>query len=144
MSDKSKLRSQIRAAVKSKINDIAGSSWKKYFAPIPEGIYYCTTNHFGVWEDQEDVLAVVDTTLTNVCDEGLVFTTEALHYKNGYNSPEVFSYDEIEYMRVESDWPGDALLIDTGDDEDRKIDATYYKKKQLMSLLEKICDMVNA
>ena len=36
MSDKSKLRSQIRAAVKSKINDIAGSSWKKYFAPILE------------------------------------------------------------------------------------------------------------
>ena len=31
-------------------------------------------------------------------------------------------------MSVESDWPGDALLIDTGDDEDRKIDATYIPR----------------
>lgn len=40
----------------------------------------------------------------------------------------MFEYDEIEYMSVESDWPGDALLIDTGDDEDRKIVATYIPR----------------
>ena len=140
MSDKSKLRSEIRSAVKSNLDGVVGGAWKKYYAPnIPEEIYNCTLSHFGVWEDIEDVIAVVDTTISNACDEGLVFTTEALHYKYGYNSPQVFEYDDIEYMRVD----GDELFIDTSEAEDQVIGATYYKKKPLMALLEKLGDIVN-
>ena len=141
MSSKDKLRQDITAAIKSRLNAITGGSWDKYYYPnIPEKITRCATFDFMCWEDDDDILAVVDTTLSHVCDEGLVFTTEALHYKNGNDSPESFEYDEIESMRVIPHWYGDDLEIDTG--YDRIIGATYYKKKLLMSLLGEICAVV--
>ena len=141
MSSKDKLRQDITAAIKSRLNAITGGSWDTYYYPnIPEKITRCATFDFMCWEDDDDILAVVDTTLSHVCDEGLVFTTEALHYKNGNDSPEAFEYDEIESMRVIPHWYGDDLEIDTG--YERTIGATYYKKKLLMSLLADICAIV--
>ena len=136
-----KLRSEMLTAIRSRLSKITGGSWQTHYYPdISEDIYMCALTEFGCWEDEEDVLAVVDTTLSHVCDEGLVFTTEALHYKNGYDSPEAFEYDEIESMRVIPHWYGDDLEISTG--YERTIGATYYKKSELKSLLYKLCSIV--
>ena len=142
MSREDRLRQEITSAVKSRLNDITGGSWDKYYYPnIPEKIYRCTITHFGVWEDEDDVLAVVDTTLSRVCDEGLVFTLTGMHYKDGNDMYERFDYDEIESMRVIPHWYGDDLEIDTG--YERIIGSTLYKKKLLKALLSEICGLVN-
>ena len=141
MSREDKLRQEITSAVKRRMNDITGGSWEKYYYPnIPEKIYNCALMHFGVWEDEDDVLAVVDTTLSRVCDEGLVFTLTGLHYKDGNDMDERFDYDEIESMRVIPHWYGDDLEIDTG--YERIIGSTLYKKKLLKALLSEICGIV--
>ena len=141
MSSKDKLRQDITSAIKARLNDITGGSWDKYYYPnIPEKITRCAMFDFMCWEDDEDILAVVDTTLSHVCDEGLVFTTQALHYKNGNDSPESFEYDEIESMRVIPHWYGDDLIIDTG--YESTIGSTLYKKKLLKALLSEICGIV--
>lgn len=141
MPDKTKLRSEITALIRERLDKITGGSWDKYYAPnIPEKILDCTMFDFMRYEDDDDVLAVVDTTLSHVCDEGLVFTTQALHYKNGNDLAEVFEYEEIESMRVIPHWYGDDLEIDTG--YERTIGSTLYKKKELKFLLERICSLV--
>ena len=137
---KENLREKISSEIHSRLNKVI-SGFTKYYAPdIPEDILWHATCDFMCWEDEKDILAVVDTTLSKVCDEGIVFTTEAFHYKNGNNMAESFSYNEIENLRVIPHWYGDDLEIDVG--YESIIGSTLYKKTELKSLLYKICSLV--
>lgn len=136
------LRGKILSVIKSKIDKVTGGSWKVHYAPnISEEIYDCALMEFDCYEPNDDILVIVDTTLSQACDEGMAFTTEALHYKNGHDEAEVFEYAEIENMRVIPHWYGDDLVIDTG--YERVIGSTLYKKTELQSLLYQICAIVN-
>ena len=134
------LSDKILSLLKSNLDNVTGGSWTVYYAPdIPERIYDCAKTHFNCRESEEDILAVVDTTLFGKCDEGLAFSAAAMHYKDGYNKPEEFSYRMIENMRIIPHWYGDELEIDY-----RIIRSTFYKKSALKSLLEQILAAVAA
>ena len=85
-------RGEIEEEIHTKLKDAISGSWKIYYSPnIPRKVLEAAMCHFLCWEDEENIFAVVDTTIFGACDEGLVFTDEGLHYKDGYDEPEFFS-----------------------------------------------------
>ena len=127
---------KVLSLLKANLDDVTGGSCTVYYAPdIPERIYDCAKTHFDCWESAEDILAVVDASFAGACDEGFVFSTAEMHYKDGCSKPEDFSYSMIGNMRV----VGDNLeIIDYG-----IIGSKLYKKPALKSLLEQILAAVH-
>ncbi len=138
------LRDKILSVLRSKLDKVTGGTWKIYYAPVPENVAGKALLEFMCTQDHEDILAVVDTTLSGACDEGLCFTTDELYYKDSYDTPEFIKYDEINNMRVISGWLSDDLEIYTygGSVADFTITSTYYNKTEFKSLLYKICAVI--
>ena len=131
-----KILDKVLSMLKSNLDDVTVGSCTVYYAPdIPERIYDCAKTYFDCWETKEDILAVVDASLDGACYDGLIFSTVAIHYKDGCRKPENFSYSMIENMRV----IGDELEIEHG----ITIASKLYKKPALKSLLEQILAAVN-
>ncbi len=134
-------RSEILKIIRSRIDKVASSWESAYLAPdIPEKILYLATWHLGCWETGDDVLAVIDITLSDACDEGFVFTSYGMHYTAG-NQQEFFNYEDIEGIRVISHWLNDKLGITTKYGESI-IDIVSINKKELMWLLIEISSLV--
>lgn len=147
---KAKLRSDIMELLRSELRGAVKRQWKIFFGSnIPKnGPIYLHS-----YASDEDRLAMVDTTLFGKCDEGLLFTTEALFYRNGYAEPENVKWEHVRvperdvYVQKKSRKIEHNMLpnfLGTSSENDvLEIGITYYNEFELRDLIRKICGLVH-